>query len=114
MEIDGRPITDVLGEINGGEFVAELTSALYDVVRATRDTMKPGALKIGLKITPTGRGSVTIDAKLDATIPEHVRPATTFFVNDDGTLLRDDPRQERLPLREVIDNHTGEIKTVTR
>ena len=42
-----------------------------------------------------------IDAKYDAKEPEHDRPTTTFFTTPDGTLMRNDPSQPRLPLREV-------------
>jgi hypothetical protein len=30
----------------------------------------------------------------------------------EGTLMRNDPNQPRLPLREVMDEATGELKTV--
>ncbi len=110
--IEGKPFTDILGEIENGYFLRELTAKAFEVVRAAQETRKAGALKLSFKISPTGRGSVEIDAKMDATVPEHDRPSTTFFVTPDGTLMRNDPNQPRLPLREVMDNHTGEIKTV--
>lgn len=110
--IEGRPLTDVLGELENGYLLKELTSKMYEIVRAVREVRKPGALTLKLKITPTGRGSVELDAKLDANIPEHDRPTTTFFMADDGTLLRNDPNQPRLPLREVMDDRTGELRDV--
>lgn len=110
--IEGKPFTDLLGELEGGYFLKELTAKVYEVVRATRETRKAGAVKIAIKISPTGRGSVELDAKLDATVPEHDRPTTTFFMTPDGTLMRNDPNQPRLPLREVFDAGTGELRTV--
>lgn len=101
MAFDGKPFTDILGELEDGEFLRELTEKLYLVVCAVRETRKPGAVKIAIKVTPTGKGSVMLDAKADETVPEHDRPSTTFFVDDHGTLLRNDPNQPRLPLREV-------------
>lgn len=112
QNIEGKPFTDVLGEINGGEFLRDLTKACYEVVQAVMDTRKPGSLKIAVKITPTGRASVEVDAKLDHTVPEHDKPSTTFFVTPEATLLRSDPSQPRLPLREVVDQNTGEIREV--
>lgn len=111
-DIEGKPFTDILGEIENGSFLRELTSQVYEIVRATQETRKAGSLKIAIKISPTGRGSVEIDAKMDATVPEHDRPSTTFFVTHDGTMMRNDPNQPRLPLREVADTKTGEIKEV--
>lgn len=110
--IEGRPFTDVLGELENGFLLKEITAKVYEVVRAVRETRKPGSLKLAFKITPTGRGSVELDAKVDASVPEHDRPTTTFFMSPDGTLLRNDPNQPRLPLREVMDDNTGELRNV--
>lgn len=112
VNFKGKPFTDTLGEIENGAFLRELTEKIYEVVRATQEVRKPGAMKITLKILPTGRGSVEIDAKMDATVPEHDRPSTTFFVTPEGTMMRNDPNQPRLPLAEVVDNDTGEIREV--
>jgi hypothetical protein len=100
-DFEGKPFTDTLGEIEGGIFLRELTAQFYDVVRACMDTRKAGAIKLAIKVSPTGKGSVELDAKMDASVPEHDRPSTTFFVTPEGTLMRDDPRQPRLPLRQV-------------
>lgn len=110
--IEGRPFTDVIGDLENGDVIGDLTAALYEVVRAVQETRKPGGIKLSLKVTPTGRGSVEIDVKFDTSVPEHDRASTTFFVGKDGSLLRNDPNQPRLPLREVVDNETGELRTV--
>ena len=100
-KFDGKPFTDVLGELEDGEFLRELTEKLYMVVCAVRETRKAGAVKVAIKVTPTGKGSVMLDATSAESIPEHDRPSTTFFVDANGTRLRNDPSQPRLPLREV-------------
>lgn len=101
MSFKGKPITDVLGEVESGQFLGELTEATYNIIAAVMDTRKPGALTIKLKFTPTGKGTVEVDADFDAKEPEHDRPSTTFFVGKDYALLRQDPNQPRLPLREA-------------
>lgn len=108
-QIEGKPFTDILGEIENGQFLRELTAHVYEIVRATQETRKPGALKLAIRISPTGRGSVEIDAKMDATVPEHDRPSTTFFVTHDGTMMRNDPNQPRLPLREIEDTRNDPV-----
>lgn len=110
--IEGKPFTDVLGELEGGDVLQDLTAALYDVVRAVMDVRKPGGIKIAIKVTPTGKGSVELDTKFEVVEPKHDRSSTTFFVANDGSLLRNDPNQPRLPLREVMDEKTGEIREV--
>lgn len=68
--MNGKPFTDVLGEIENGQLLRELTEAVYNITLAVRETRKPGGLKLALKFTPTGRGSVEIDAKYDSLEPE--------------------------------------------
>lgn len=109
--IEGKPFTDIIGELEGGQFLQEITAKLYDVGRAVRETRKEGTVTLALRISPTGK-SFIIDAKFTSKVPEHDRPTTTFFMTPDGTLMRNDPDQPRLPLREVMDQETGELRTV--
>lgn len=90
---NGKPFSDVLGEVENGELLRELTAACYEVTRAVLDVRKVGQITITLKFTPTGKGSVELDAGIAKKVPEHDRPTTTFFASDDGTLLRDDPKE---------------------
>lgn len=108
---DGKPLTDLLREVEDGEFVDDITRKVYEIIHAVRETRKPGKLSISLTFTPSGRGLVAIDGDFTEKLPKHARPSTTFFVTPEGTLLRDDPNQPRLPLREVADEH-GELRTV--
>ena len=112
-EIEGKPFTDVVGELEGGDLLRELTSKLYEVGRAVRETRKDGTITLAMRISPTGK-SFVVDAKITAKTPEHDCPTTTFFMTPEGTLMRNDPDQPRLPLREVMDEKTGELRTVRR
>lgn len=109
--IEGKPFSDVLGELEGGDVLRELTTKLYEVGRAVRETRKDGTIQLSIKISPTGK-SFVVDAKIAAKVPEHDRPTTAFFMTPEGTLMRNDPDQPRLPLREVADPETGELRTV--
>lgn len=108
--IPGRPFTDILGEIESGNMLHDLTEATYNMTAAVVDTRKRGKLKLEIDFLPTGKGTVAISAKLVSKEPEHDRPSTTFFVANDLSLHRDDPNQERLPLREV--SISTNLKTV--
>lgn len=105
----GKPFTDVLGEIENGELLRDLTEAVYNITFAVMETRKPGELKITLKFVPTGK-SVEVLSKYDSKEPEHDRMTTTFFVAQDGALVRNDPNQPRLPLREVDAAQNDPIK----
>lgn len=104
----GKPFTDLLGEIEGGRLLEELTAATYEVVAAVMDTRKAGKIKLGIEIAPTGKATVRVDGTFTTTVPEHDRQSTTFFVDGQHTLLRDDPRQEPLPLRIVPDGEQAD------
>jgi hypothetical protein len=99
--IKGKPFTDILGEAENGQLLQDLTEAYYNVTAAVMETRKVGKIKLALTFTPTGKGTVNVDASYDAVEPEHDRPTTTFFVGKDYSLQRHDPAQPRLPLREV-------------
>lgn len=103
MNIEGKPLTDVLRELEGGRFADDITAALYKIVNAVMMTKKAGSLKISLEIAPTGR-SVMVTGKYTEKVPEDDRQSTTFFVDDHGGLTRNDPQQQKLPfMREVAD-----------
>ena len=84
--IPGKPLTDTLGELENGQFLSELTEAVYSIIAKVMETRKPGKLKINMSFTPTGKGTVNVDADFDAKEPGHDRPTTTFFVGKDYSL----------------------------
>lgn len=95
-----RPFADVLRELSGGELYDTLTDRLAEVVEAVSTHRKPGELALVLKITPNG-DAVIVTETLKAKVPEAGRRSTMFFVTSGGALVRQDPRQQDLPLREV-------------
>ncbi len=109
--IDGKPFTDIIGEVEDGQLLRDLTDASYRMAAAVMETRKEGSITITLKYAPTGRESVQIDAKVDEKIPKHTRASTTFFVGSDGELMRNDPNQPKLPLRSVNDER-GPLRRV--
>ena len=103
-----KPFTDILGEVESGRFLKEMTEAYYNVVAAVMETRKVGKLTLVLSFAPTGKGTVNIDADFKSVEPEHDRPTTTFFVMGDLTLSRRDPNQPDLPLAAVPDDRDAE------
>ena len=71
-----------------------------------------------IKVKPEdGAMCVVVEADVKVTMPRPPAVKAMFYADDDGNLLRNDPRQQRLPLREVwpssVDRTTGEVKDVT-
>lgn len=107
-----KPITDTLREINNGKFVEEITAEFAELVRNAMATGKKGKLAVQLTIKPARGGrTMTLDADYKASVPEYDRPTEHFFVDNNGSLLRNDPNQPQLDLRSVtVDVSTGEIR----
>lgn len=102
----GKPLTDILREVEGGQFIAEVSEDFYAMLEKVKETGQPGTMTIKLRASPTGKSTVSIGADHSTKEPSLKRPDTTFFYGKDGkSLVRDNPDQERLPLVQVVDNN---------
>lgn len=99
-----RPFSDWLREQRGGDAHDELSAALNELVESVSETGKVGSLTFTLKVKPAGKGDHGTVIVSDATTlkkPQPERGEALFFITDDANLVRHNPRQEELPLREV-------------
>lgn len=98
-----RPFGDFIQELNHGGSHSELSAALNELVTAVSDLGKGGTLTYTIKVAPAGRaeGMVTVTDDVKLKLPVGARPDSVFFITPDGNLMRDNPAQPRLPLREV-------------
>lgn len=96
-----RQFADVLRDLGGGDTYDELTARLAEVVEAVTATRKMGEISIKLKIKANGDSGVIVADEIKSKVPEATRGDTVFFVTSGGSLVRQDPRQQDLPLRQV-------------
>lgn len=97
-----KPFAAVIQEQRNGGLHSELSHELAALVSAVQETQKPGTLTLTMKVAPNKDGvTMTVTDKVVAKIPENDRGAAIFFVQGDGNLVRRDPRQLEMPLREV-------------
>jgi len=99
-----RPFADWLREQAGGRTHDELTQALAEVATAVKETGKKGSLTLTITLAPIDRGAsaVTVADQVKKTVPVHDRRKPIFYVDDAGSLVRDDPNQPTFEgLREV-------------
>lgn len=96
-----RPFADILRELGSGNTYDELTAKLAEVVEAVTTTRKVGEISIKLKVKPNGDAGVIVADEIKSKVPEASRGETVFFVTSGGSLVRQDPRQQDLPLRRV-------------
>lgn len=95
-----------------GEAQTEASEALAECVDRARDTGKAATLTITLKITPKGScGQFLIQDQIKTKLPDLEKEETIMFGTPEGNLQREDPRQSKLPLRQVDEPKT-QLKNV--
>lgn len=97
-----RPFAAWLQEQRNGGLHDELSDALGELVAVCVQTGKKGSLTLRVSISPQKDEETVLvldDVKLTA--PKHDSRPSLYFPDADGNLLRNNPRQPSLPLREV-------------
>ena len=101
-EPEVRPFAQFLQEQREGVLHAELGEKLQELVKACSETSKSGSLQLTIQCAPTKNGvAFELTDKVKLNLPEYDRGASLFFKDRKGNLLRKDPNQQELPLREV-------------
>ena len=103
----GNNFVAVLNQLHRGSAVADASDALAEVVKAVRENGKKGKLTVAITVVPLSKGD-EVDLVCDVTTktPKPNKGSSLFFVADDGTLLRNDPRQGELRLTVVAEPAT--------
>ena len=102
-------------QMNNGATVAELSDALEKVVAAVRATRKSGSIALTVKVAPASKGSndvLIVESQVRTKLPEPDRGMTIFYATDENRLVRNDPRQQQLPLRVVDIEQPKQLKEV--
>ena len=89
-------ILEVFKSIRRGEFLERVNEQLTELNKAVFATDGEGELTITLKIKPNGEGQVILKPKVKIKKPIKGTGDAIFFVNVDGGLEREDPRQGSL------------------
>jgi hypothetical protein len=98
-----RPFADVLADLGRGQVADEVSVALADLVTGVTATGKKGTLTLKIDVEPFkgGGNMIRLAARVDTRAPQGEPLAAVFYADDAGSLHRNDPNQEMLPLREV-------------
>lgn len=100
-DMAARPFLDLLREHRGGLTHDELSEALNRLVAAVMDERKAGDLTLKVTIKPQGDGAVMVMDEVKLKLPKPTKGTSLFFVTPENNLIRQDPRQPNLPLREI-------------
>lgn len=85
-----------------GEALNDWSDALRKVTEAVQTTGKGAKLTIVLAIRPASKGgALVLEDDFKTTLPKTESEGSIFFADSNGNLLREDPKQQKLPLRTI-------------
>ncbi len=101
--MSARPITDMLRDHRNGVTLDEMSDALQDLVEAVTEEGKGGKLTVTISVKPMGRDSGALEVACDikSAPPKKTLGTSVFFASPENNLVRQDPRQQTLELREI-------------
>ena len=110
---NSRPFHDFLREHRGGLTHDELSDALQELVAAVTAEGKAGKLTLVIGIKPMGKGDgLEVTAEIKLVPPKETPGAAIFFASPENNLVRQDPRQQTLELREITTTTTTAHKGI--
>lgn len=104
---------DTLKALRYGQTEVELSEAISEAVQCARDTGKQAVVSLKITIKPQGNsGQYFITDDITTKLPKLPKEQTIMFGTPEGNLLREDPRQQKLPLRELSEPVMPPIRNV--
>lgn len=93
---------DFLREHRNGVTHDDLSDALQDVVAGVLEEGKAGKLTLTISIKPLGKSDgLEVSADVKSAPPKPTPGVSIFFASPENNLVRQDPRQQTMELREV-------------
>lgn len=89
---------DILGH---GVVRDEIDEKLTECLEATQETGKPSSITVKLMIKPNGSGIYKITEDIKASVPKFSREPSVVFTDKSNQLVREDPRQQSLELKQM-------------
>jgi hypothetical protein len=87
---------DILTDLDDGKLHEQLTELWPQVVKAVRETNKPGALTVTLHAKLDRGQMVIVNPKVVTKMPAPATGPTIFYSDEEGNTTRNDPKQQVL------------------
>lgn len=113
MESNPQAFSQMLAKMRRGQSAEELSEKLLEAQEACKETGKQAVLTYRVKIKPEKGmpGMYMLTDEIKAQLPELDRGASVMFEDANLQLQLEDPRQQKMDLRQV-DREPKETKTV--
>jgi hypothetical protein len=96
-----REFADLITDLGHGEVHQRLSEDMAKIVEAVEDTGLKGKMTITITVKRTGERVAMVDLQSKLDIPRHPAPSSAFFFEEGGGLAKSDPRQQKLPLKDI-------------
>ena len=99
-----RAALSILENHKNGRIITDISAALKQVTAAVQLTGKGGSVTLTMKINPASKGdasTLVFLPKVKTSIPESEVPGSIFYADSDFNLVREDPNQAKLDLKEA-------------
>jgi hypothetical protein len=107
-----RSIFDVIRHLEGGCLADEASESLAEVVKAVDSTGKAGSLTIKIDVRRATAGAMAVRGTVTVKKPAEPPIEALMWGTPEGSLLTEDPAQEKLDLKPVLVDSKPELKTV--
>ena len=96
--------SQLLAFFNRGELNDELSAEMTELVKMVRLTGKQGSISLTIKIAKANKrdeDTIKVTPQFKTTLPQLDQAEMIMFSTHDGDILRNDPRQSEINLKEV-------------
>lgn len=96
--------SEVLQQHLDGELITEFSRVIQQAIQAVKEHGKRATINLELSITSTdveGR-AVFVDGEVTSRLPKPPPRKSLFYTTDDNRLVKRDPNQREMELKEVI------------
>ena len=100
--MSSRPFYDFLREHRSGVTHDNLSDALQELVASVIEENKSGKLTLTISVKPMGKqDGLEVSAEIKIAPPKPAAGVSIFFATPENNLVRQDPRQQSMELREI-------------
>lgn len=93
---------DFIREHRHGATHAELSEALQELTLAVAEERRGGKLVLTITVKPLAKGDgMEVHANVKLAVPEPIPGVSIFYPTPEGDLVRQDPRQQAMDLKEI-------------
>lgn len=111
-----RSVMDVLAQVRNGTALHQANTEFQELCQRVRETGKGGELVIKIKVAPdkTDENVYEVEPDVTAKMPKKKMSKGIFYMERDGSLTREDPRQGELLPKDADTTNVEALERIGR